>query len=270
MHNSRTGALVKTYGGVGAKEIRALACASSNDAVVTAGGDREIALWDVATGVATRKWVGHVGGANAVAFAARGGAVVVTGGDDASVKMWDTRSWNAQAVQSLDARSGVAFADAVTSIAIDDERARASCASVDGSVRTIDIRRGACDVDEIGAAVTCVRLSGDRKCALVGCLTSRVGLIDVANGDGLATYRGHVAETVKTECCFTNDDAYVIAGSEDGRVVVWDLVTSSVVSEFQAHGERSAVCAVDYSPRQGDARLVTSGADGYAHVWVLE
>ena len=271
LYNASSGALIKTYAGGHAHEVRDVACAPTGATIASCGGDRGVFLWDVATGAAVRKWSGHEGrgGANAVRFAGASASVVASAGDDASVRVWDVRSRDANAVQVLNSRTGVAFGDAVTSLAVDDGGgARVSCASVDGAVRTIDLRRGTCDVDVIGAPVTCVRLSGDNRCALVGCLTSRVGLIDVESGDTLATYRGHVAETAKTECCLTNDDAYVIAGSEDGRVCIWDLVSARLVSEIQAHRVGSAVCGVDYSRRGASPKLVTTGADGRAHVWV--
>ena len=271
LYNASSGALIKKYAGGHAHEVRDVACAPTGATIASCGGDRGVFVWDVATGAAVRKWAGHEGrgGANAVEFAGESASVCASAGDDASVRVWDVRSRDVNAVQVLNARTGVGFGDAVTSIAVDEGGgARLSCASVDGSVRTVDLRRGTCDVDVIGAPVTCVRLSGDNQCALVGCLTSRVGLIDVASGDTLATYRGHVAETAKTECCLTNDDAYVIAGSEDGRVCIWELVSARLVSEIQAHGVGSAVCGVDYSRPGTLPKLVTTGADGRAHVWV--
>jgi WD40 repeat protein len=37
------------------------------------------------------------------------------------------------------------------------------------------------------------------------------------------------------DCCLTNDDAYVVGGSEDGYIYFWDLVDASVVASFRAH-----------------------------------
>lgn len=37
------------------------------------------------------------------------------------------------------------------------------------------------------------------------------------------------------DCCLTNDDAYVIGGSEDGYIFFWELVDAPVVASFRAH-----------------------------------
>lgn len=37
------------------------------------------------------------------------------------------------------------------------------------------------------------------------------------------------------DSCLTNDDAQVVGGSEDGRVMLWDLVEANVVTTLQAH-----------------------------------
>lgn len=37
------------------------------------------------------------------------------------------------------------------------------------------------------------------------------------------------------DCCLTNDDAFVVGGSEDGYVFFWELVDAPVVARFRAH-----------------------------------
>jgi WD40 repeat protein len=37
------------------------------------------------------------------------------------------------------------------------------------------------------------------------------------------------------DCCLSNDDAYVVGGSEDGYIYFWDLVDASVVASLRAH-----------------------------------
>ena len=38
-------------------------------------------------------------------------------------------------------------------------------------------------------------------------------------------YKSHVAEEYKIESIFSNTDSHIITGSEDGRIVIYDLVT---------------------------------------------
>jgi hypothetical protein len=37
------------------------------------------------------------------------------------------------------------------------------------------------------------------------------------------------------DCCLTNDDAFVVGGSEDGFVFFWELVDAPIVASFRAH-----------------------------------
>ena len=172
-------------------------------------------------------------------------------------------------MQTLNARSGVPFGDSVTSVSVAERgggtRVAAGC--VDGAARVVDLRRGLCHVDRLDAPVTSVSHSRDEQCLAVSCLTSRVALLDCSSGDALATYRGHVAERSKTECRLTNTDAHVLAGSEDGRVLFWDLVSASVVADLRAHDETTVVCGLDFAPEGAAPAMATCATDGRAHYW---
>ncbi len=40
----------------------------------------------------------------------------------------------------------------------------------------------------------------------------------------VCSYSGHKNSDYKLDSCLSHDDAYVVSGSEDGRVCFWDLV----------------------------------------------
>jgi mitogen-activated protein kinase organizer 1 len=65
------------------------------------------------------------------------------------------------------------------------------------------------------------------------------------------------------DCCLTNDDAFVVGGSEDGYIFFWELVDAPVVSSFRAHS--SVVTSVSYHPTR--ACMLTSSVDGTIRVW---
>lgn len=79
----------------------------------------------------------------------------------------------------------------------------------------------------------------------------------------LSSYTGHENTSAKTECCLTNTDAHVIAASEDGRVVMYDLVNGKQVHTLNAH--KGCVTSVTYHPDQ--VCMLTSGVDGIVRVW---
>lgn len=76
--------------------------------------------------------------------------------------------------------------------------------------------------------ITSVRPSHDAQCLLLSCLDSTVRLFDHDTGTLLQSYKGHVANEYRIESCLTNDDAYVVSGSEDGKILCWDLVDVSI------------------------------------------
>lgn len=88
-------------------------------------------------------------------------------------------------------------------------------------------------------------------------------LIDRGSGDLLNEYKGHKNSNYKLESCLTNDDAYVISGSEDGIIYIWDLVTTNIVAKLQGHSK--TVCSIAFHPK--DIGLLSTSTDETIRVW---
>jgi mitogen-activated protein kinase organizer 1 len=101
--------------------------------------------------------------------------------------------------------------------------------SVDGFIRVYDVRKSSIVIDRIGQPVTSVRLSNDKNCLLTSTLDSSIRLLDKESGEVLATYRGQEYKNSEFRLISTLSytDAYVISGSEDGKICCWDLVEVS-------------------------------------------
>ena len=240
--------LIKTYAGH-AHEVRDVSCASDNSRLATCGGDKQVFVWDVATGAKLRRFRGHEGGGvNAVAFAADHDQVVVSAGYDRRVNLYDARANTPDPAQSL-----LAHADSVSSVAVADHRVVSG--GVDGVVCTWDVRAGIRHRDVIHRPVGRVSFSGDAGCVLAGVVESRLALLDASSGEVLAEYRGHAHERSAIASTLSSDDALVASGSEDGRVVMWELVDADVVASIDAHPKHSA-CGLDWHPR-GDVMALS-------------
>jgi mitogen-activated protein kinase organizer 1 len=135
--------LIQSYTGVHGYEVLSVSVSSDNARFVSSGGDKNVFLWDVATAQTLRRFSGHNGRVECVIFAGEGDGVIVSGSYDASVRIWDTRSQNGKPLMSLNEAK-----DSVTSLAIVDAEILAG--SVDGRVRTYDLRMGGCYVDVVG------------------------------------------------------------------------------------------------------------------------
>ncbi|RHX99779.1 hypothetical protein DYB25_010358, partial [Aphanomyces astaci] len=77
-------------------------------------------------------------------------------------------------------------------------------------------------------------------------------------------FQGHVVGDYGLDCAFSHDDASVLSGSEDGRVMLWDMLTKDPRRSFQAHDR--AVRTVATHPT--DAMVLTGSVDSTVKVWV--
>ncbi|XP_068658981.1 uncharacterized protein [Aristolochia californica] len=252
--NPHRGIHVKTYKGHG-REVRDVHVTQDNAKICSCGGDRQVFYWDVSTGRIIRKFRGHDSEVNSVKFNEYG-SVVVSAGYDRSVRAWDCRSHSTEPIQIIDT-----FSDSVMSVCL--TKTEIIAGSVDGTVRTFDIRIGRETVENLGQPVNCISISNDGNCVLASCLDSCIRLLDRSTGELLQEYKGHTCKSYKMDCCLTNTDAHVAGGSEDGFIFFWDLVDASVISRFQAHA--SVVTSVCYHPK--DSCMITSSVDGTIRVW---
>ena len=77
-------------------------------------------------------------------------------------------------------------------------------------------------------------------------------------------FLGHKHTGVKMDAATTADDATVVAGSEDGRVLFWDVVAEGVRAELVA--APGPVCSLALHPG-GSTMMVTAAIDGVVRVW---
>lgn len=253
-----TGCLViKEYIGPHSREVSSVAIAKDSARFTSCSGNNAY-VWDVSTGAVVKRLEGHAGVVNDVAFAGLDDGLLVTASYDNTARIWDMRSASRTPIQTMDD-----FKDSVTSLAVSRDCVLAG--SVDGSLRTYDIRRGLANKDDFDCPVTSVAVSGDGACVAASCLDSSVRLLEIvsrllsslcvmvttimqASGTQLNTYKGHTHSTYSIESCFSHDDAHVASCSEDGRVVrdsfiqinlsaihqvLWRLVEADVVAELR-------------------------------------
>jgi mitogen-activated protein kinase organizer 1 len=255
--NPHKGLLIKTYPGHG-YEVNDIAVAADNSRFASVGGDRSPFLWDVATGRTIRKFRGHESAVNCIIFnkVQDENTVIVTGSYDKTIRIWDLKSNSIDPVQILDEAR-----DSVTSLFVTEYEIVAG--SVDGKIRNYDIRAGILRTDVVNQPITSISLSHDGNCILVGCLNNSIRLLDKSTGEHLSTYTGHKNLTYKIDSCLSNDDAYVLSGSEDNNIHIWDLVNASSVLALKGHF--GPVCGLAYHPTQN--MLLSSSADSTVRLW---
>ena len=87
------------------------------------------------------------------------------------------------------------------------------------------------------------------------------------DGKCLKTYQGHKNEKFSIAGTFgvygDGDQAFVVSGSEDNTLVIWDVSTKNILQKLEGH--EGVVLGVDTHP--DSSLLVSGGLDFTVRVW---
>lgn len=273
LFNPTTQKLVQTYSAHG-HEILDVSVSADNSRFASVGGDKMVFVWDVASAQTVRRFAGHSGRVEAVRFGGEGDAVVVSGSFDGLIKVWDLRANGAgKAMASFGEAK-----DAVSSLGVVGGEIWAG--SVDGRVRIYDLAAGKVDVDAIGASVTSVMPTNKGDAYLVSALDEKLRLMDRSTGRCLQTFcdAEFANEKYRIRSVLGMAEAVAISGSENGRILVWDVLTGKVLHRLwhrrdgsrdeQGGTKRNVVAAVAWN--QLRKMWASAGGDGEVVVWGME
>jgi len=221
------------------------------------GGDKLIWLWDVEQGKAVRKFRGHQAKVNSLDFN-KDSTLLISGGYDKMLCVWDLRARGDTPLQVF-----TDFKDSITKVFFTKDMSQIYASSVDGCIRRYDIRKGELIVDHVARPIVDMAISRDSNCILAGCLDSTIRLFEKSSAELLSQYKGHDCSTSKTECKFTNTDAHVVTGSEDGKILFFDLLEEKPIHKIRAH--KGCVTSLAYHP--DEVAMISAGVDGVARVW---
>ena len=238
--------------------------------------DKSAFYWDISTAKVIRRIQAHAHRINSVAINEES-TLIFTASYDRTIAIWDLRSNAREAIQILNDAT-----DSMTSLTISGSLIISG--SVDGCLRTYDIRAGKVNEDSIRDPITCVRLTNDNKCAICTCIGGVIRLVSLSTGQILQEYSGgHVHESFKLESCAANDDCHIVSCSEghDGYFVHYNLVSGAVVSQTRTADSNStslksllsvsgtklspALSSLCYHPSK--PILLTASYDGSVKVW---
>jgi mitogen-activated protein kinase organizer 1 len=230
---------------------------------IAAASDRTVVVHDVVTGQCVRRLQGHQGRVNAVAIS-KGADIYLSASYDATVRLWDGRSRSHAPLQILtEAKDSVTAVHTVQG----DATAVICTASVDGEIRTYDLRRGLLQCDRVASPITGMCPSRDARGVVVNCLDGALRLLDLQTGRMVQHYADHHrAGQYALDCAVAAEDTAVVTGSEDGSAVVYDWTTGQVRQVLQGHSQPT--CSVAMHPKADLASVtITDSFDGTAVVW---
>lgn len=232
----------------------------------TASDDKTVRLWDVETAKTVVVYEGHESYVFCVDLNPQN-TLLCTGSFDETVKYWDVRCKTAVATMN-------AHQDPVTGVSFDrSDGAIVASSSFDGLVRLWDVKAGEClatmfaETDTHPPAATRVVYSDNGRFVLSGHHDAQLRLWYAAEPPcaHAQSYTGHEASRFCAACGFHNVRGAVVAGSEDGRLLLWDLQTAKLLHDIKAHDD--AVLAVDAHP---NTDLIATGGmtnDPHVKIW---
>jgi mitogen-activated protein kinase organizer 1 len=266
--------LVSKYSAHG-YEVLSIDVDQNNEHFVSTGGDKTIFLWDVKTAQTIRRYTGHVGRVNRGVFGGEDDSVIVSGSFDGTVKIWDVKSNSPKPIMVLsDAK------DSITDVTIHD--AEILSASVDGRVRSYDLRTGMCQADVIGHPCTSLDVTKKGTELLVSSLDSTIRLMDRTTGELLKAYKddAYTNKDLRVRSTLGLNDSVVLSGSDNGTVFVWDILGGDCLHRFKHSemrevrgagvragqtGKKDVVSAVAFC--QTRREWASAGGDGNVIVW---
>ncbi len=154
--------------------------------------------------------------------------------------------------------------DSVTSLCLGNNELLTT--SLDQRVRIYDIRYGKLYEDFLGHNLTYINLSHDQQCFLVGTLSSQLMLFDKVNGKLLQTFLDYTNNTYMIENALSNDDQFIYSGSEDGRLICWNLLTGKQVCSVEHElDNRKSVNTLTHHPKE---EKILTALEGNIYMWV--
>jgi WD40 repeat protein/tRNA A-37 threonylcarbamoyl transferase component Bud32 len=212
--------------------------------------DRQVCLWDLATGKEVRRFKGHTHLVNS-AVVSPDGKTLATTSEDHMVKLWDMDS--GRVLHSLRGH-----AHWPVQAAFSPDSKQVASASFDSTVKLWDVTTGLERFTLRGQndALVGVAFSPDGR-QVASCSTrGTVMLHDVTSGPPevrlLAGHKGTVFGVA-----FDREGRRLVSGSVDGTAKLWDVAGGRVIRTFTGPGVR-----VDHVALGPDGRLATVGADG--------
>jgi WD40 repeat protein/serine/threonine protein kinase len=268
--------------------------------ILSCSNDKTIRLWNVASGQEVRRFEGHSSNINSISFSPDG-RYIVSGSDDKKIRLWDVKSGKAvRCFGCGDSVWSVKFSPNGRYILSSSRDANIILWEIHyPEKRWVDIHPypSLCeprDVAKLGLEQKSVEVflhsalrlmaSGDFRDAyrllregqliqgysrdreILNLLTlcgSRAGqLRGLRDVWCLNFFEGH-HENI-TAACFSNDGQYILSGSLDKTIRLWNVASGKEVRRFE--GDGSYVYSVRFSP---DSRYILSGHEKSVRLWEI-
>lgn len=210
--------------------------AHDNAKFASSGGDKQVFVWDVATGSIIRRLQGHFGKINCVAFN-KDAQVLASAGFDAKIMLWDMRAVSRDPIQIFKEATS-----SITSLIIPGDLPEIISGSMDGYVRTYDMRMGNLTEDLVGLPVSSVSPSpqSPKDTLLVSSTDGKLRIFDRCHGSVLQSFSGHKVGDIRSKAAWGYGEGVILSGDAEGVLWAWNVLDVSSTlrepNESPSHG----------------------------------
>ncbi|XP_065055783.1 autophagy-related protein 16-1-like [Rhopilema esculentum] len=227
--------------------------------ILATSNDKACRIWTISDQRIRHTLTGHSEKVLAARFLGADSSKIVSGSHDRTLKIWDLRS-------KVCTKTIFAMSSCNDLIASDLTGTSIISGHFDKKIRFWDIRSDS-NTNEIQlpGKVTSLDLAPDMNSLLVCTRDDSLKLIDLRRNQVVSTYR---AEGFKvafdwTRACFSPDVQFVMCGSYDGGVYVWNARTDKLEKTLREH--KSSVVACAWHPN--GSSLVTCDRNKHLIMW---
>ncbi|RCG31310.1 hypothetical protein DQ384_11380 [Sphaerisporangium album] len=241
------------------QDITSVAINSDGRTLASAGWDKTVRLWDMATQRPIgAPLTGHDQGVRAVAFS-RDGKTLASAGEDRTIRLWDVATHRPIGTPLT------GHDDAVSSVAFNPDGKTLASGSWDKTVRLWDVathRPIGTPLTGHDDAVSSVAFNPDGKTLASGSWDKTVRLWDVATHRPIGTpLTGH--DDTVSSVAFNPDGKTLASGSWDKTVRLWDVATHRPIGT-PLTGHDDTVSSVAFNP---DGKTLASGGGTPIRLW---
>ncbi|KAJ5172815.1 hypothetical protein N7492_005408 [Penicillium capsulatum] len=220
-----------------------------DDILVSGGCDREVRVWNMATGAGIHLLRGHTSTVRCLKMSDQNTAI--SGSRDTTLRIWDLSTGSCRNVL-------VGHQASVRCLAIHDDLVVSG--SYDTTARIWSISQGRCLRTLSGHFSQIYAIAFDGRRIATGSLDTSVRVWDPHSGHCHAILQGHTSLVGQLQM---RGDTLVTGGS-DGSVRVWSLTKMAPIHRLAAHD--NSVTSLQFD----NTRIVSGGSDGRVKVWNLQ
>jgi WD40 repeat protein/DNA/RNA endonuclease G (NUC1) len=258
--------------------VRAVCICPENEYLLSASDDSSVRLWELNSGKLIRVFSGHAGQVFSCTISSD--RKYVAAADSATVKLWDFETGRELQTLDVNAAESLCFSPDGNALVV----GCMDCFTTflwDPSTLTWEISKADFFTGRSGFIRVCLLYKDDKKLLATGSDDGTTMLLDfetLAPINLFTTYPHLLEDGYEPEdpidnplsirsVCFTPDGKYLVTGSNDGAVRLWDVESHTQTTPFRSFEHPGGVNAVGVSP---DGRfLATAGNDKSVRWWDL-